>query len=210
MTEQDQVDFIKNFWKRYGNWVLTVFVLIAFAWSGYRYWEHRQDVIQDDNSTMYLSLIQSASEGSQANISAKAHYLMQNSPNSIYAGLGALILASSDVASGNIATAQQDLTWVLDHQKNPDLLSMARLRLARISLEQGEPADAIKLLSPVPAAYAMSFNMVLGDADVMLGQIDQAKAAYQLALDSASKDNKNSAMKNLIEIKLANLPEASV
>ncbi len=203
LSEQDQVDLIKKFWKNFGNWVLGIFVLMAFCWSGYRYWEHRQDVLQDAASNTYLSLIDSASKGDQVNVSAKAHYLMQNNSDSAYAGLAALVLASSDVNQGDFPSAQKDLQWVLDHQKNQDLQSMAKIRLARISLEQGEPEDAIKILTPVSQAYAMSFEMVLGDAYAMLSQTDLAKKAYESALKAA--DSEDSAAQSIIKMKLGDL-----
>ena len=62
MNEQEQVELIKNFWKRYGNWVLGLFVIIAFGLSGYQYWQHRQEQSLNQASEMYLSLVNSANQ----------------------------------------------------------------------------------------------------------------------------------------------------
>lgn len=210
MNEQEQVDLIKNCWKRYGNWILSLFVVIALGLSGYQYWQHRQEQNLNQASEMYLSLIDSANQKDRVNLKAKAANLMQNYPDSAYAGLSALILASADVSEDNLSEASADLQWILTHQANQDLKDIARVRLARISLEQGEPQDAIKILNPISQTYFVSFEMTLGDAYVLLGQNDQAENAYQAALDRMSSDQMDSdqdpGLLHLIQMKLANLP----
>ncbi len=207
MNEQEQVELIKNFWKRYGNWVLGLFVIIAFGLSGYQYWQHRQEQSLNQASEMYLSLVNSANQKDMVNLTAKAKFLMQNNSSSSYAGLSALILASAEIAQDNLSNASADLEWILVHQKNQDLKDIARVRLARINLEQGEPQDAIKILSPVSQTYFIDFQMTLGDAYVLLGQNDQAALAYQAALDQGKKiSDQDPSVLNLIQMKLANLP----
>lgn len=216
LSEQDQVDLIKKFWKNYGNWVFAIFIIIAFAWSGYRYWQHREEAEKYAASDLYMSLVDSASKGDQVNLSAKAHYLMENYSGSVYAGLGALILASSDVSQQNYLSAEKDLEWVLAHQKNNiDLQSMARVRLARIDLQLGEPQDAIARLTPVDPAYAISFEITLGDAYALLGETQQAKSAYQAALQAVDSSGQTQSqnptgqdkqqIKSLVQIKLDSL-----
>jgi predicted negative regulator of RcsB-dependent stress response len=45
LEEQEQLDQIKHFWKKYGNlisWVLTVVLGGYAAWNGYQYWQRDQ------------------------------------------------------------------------------------------------------------------------------------------------------------------------
>ena len=45
LEEQEQLDQIKHFWKKYGNlisWVLIVILGGYAAWNGYQYWERTQ------------------------------------------------------------------------------------------------------------------------------------------------------------------------
>ncbi len=227
MNEQEQVELIKNLWNRYGNWVLGLFVIIAFSLSGYQYWEHRQAQNLNQASEMYLSLVNSANQKDWVNLSAQAQYLMANNAHSAYAGLGALVLASADVNQNKLPEASAALQWILNNQTNQDIKDVARVRLARINLSQGEPLDAIKILTPVSQTYFISSEMVLGDAYVLLGQNDQATQAYQAALgrlqqlnkmggdeaesraDQADQADQDPGLLNLIQMKLASLPSKS-
>jgi len=45
LEEQEQLDQIKHFWKKYGNlisWVLIVVLGSYAAWNGYQYWQRDQ------------------------------------------------------------------------------------------------------------------------------------------------------------------------
>ena len=47
LEEQEQLDELKHFWKKYGNvitWLLIVVMGSYAGWNGYQYWQSQQSV----------------------------------------------------------------------------------------------------------------------------------------------------------------------
>ena len=45
LQEQEQLDEIKHFWKKWGTLITTLLVIVMgglAAWNGYQYWQNRQ------------------------------------------------------------------------------------------------------------------------------------------------------------------------
>jgi predicted negative regulator of RcsB-dependent stress response len=83
---------------------------------------------------------------------------------------------------------------------------VARLRLAGILLDEKKYDEALKLLAPEPAgAYAALRADLKGDILSAQGKTEDARAAYQLALE---KSDAASRYRPLIELKLDALGEA--
>lgn len=82
----------------------------------------------------------------------------------------------------------------------PELFLITRLKLARVRLAQEQPQAALDLLSVVdPGVLAAGFAEVQGDAYTQLGQLEQARAAYQRAIGLGPENA------SLIELKLRGL-----
>lgn len=203
MNEQEQVDMIKNWWKRHGNRLLILVLIVVLGVAGYRYWQSYQKNEVAKNGDRYMSLVVSAQKKDAVNIQAKAQSLMKNAPKSVYSGLAALTLGGFNASQGKLDQAVSNFEWVLNNQKNADLTAMAQLRLARIYLAQNKPDNAIKALTPVSKGYIASFEMLMGDAYAVKKDTPKAASAYQAALKAANK----LPIKPIIELKLHNLPE---
>lgn len=205
MNEQEQVDMIKGWWKKHGNRLLTIVLIVVVGVSGYRYWTSHQKTEVANNGNMYMSLVLSANKKDAINVDAKASALMKNSPKSVYAGLAALTLAGFDVNQGKLDSAKTNFNWILKHQSNSDIKAIAKMRLARIDLAQGKPAEALKLLTPVAPNFAASAQMIRGDAYAAQKNYRQAKASYKLAAKLSTK----LPIQSIVQLKLHNLPEVS-
>ena len=70
-----------------------------------------------------------------------------------------------------------------------DFKDLARLRLAAILLDEKAHDEALKVLDAKHApAYDAQFAALRGDVLVAKGQPAEARAAYQLAIEKAAKD----------------------
>ncbi|MEX2367291.1 MAG: tetratricopeptide repeat protein, partial [Pseudohongiellaceae bacterium] len=129
--------------------------------------------------------------------------------DTIYARYGSLFMARLHVRSGDLDGAERELSWILD---NPDLgllqrageeiLLTARLRLARVVLAKGEAERALQLLNNAdPGPYVAAYLEVEGDIYMAMGQIEDARSAWQ----EAAANGANSA---ILELKLRDLGEA--
>jgi predicted negative regulator of RcsB-dependent stress response len=90
----------------------------------------------------------------------------------------------------------------MDESKDTELRHIARLRLARLLIDQGKPDDALKTLADEPGAFAARYHEVRGDAFFAKKDLKQAQSEYQAALE---KDQAGSVDSTLLTLKLADL-----
>ena len=79
--------------------------------------------------------------------------------------------------------AADTLRQLLDSDTAEELKLVARSRLARVLLYQGKAQEVVELLDGQDsAAFAAIYSELLGDAYAALGQVEEARAAYQAVL----------------------------
>jgi predicted negative regulator of RcsB-dependent stress response len=108
-----------------------------------------------------------------------------------------LALARFQVEHNQLDMAAAELQWLLDNpslgllsEADEELFLTARVRLARIKLAQGMAQDALDLLRAVePGEFVGNYAEVEGDALLALGQLEEARAAYELALTENKTGN---------------------
>jgi len=89
---------------------------------------------------------------------------------------------------------ESELQWLLDNTRSgffgatdPSLVITAQLRLARVILARGEAQRALALLDTLrPGAFEAEHAEIRGDALVALGQLTEAQASFQAALQAGS------------------------
>ncbi|MBQ7625958.1 MAG: tetratricopeptide repeat protein, partial [Rhodocyclaceae bacterium] len=106
-------------------------------------------------------------------------------PKSHYAVMAALDAARVLFEEGEFAQAGEELGWVENHARDAALRDLARLRLAVVLTQQKDYAGARAKLQPLPAEpmLAARFNDVLGDAFAAEEKPQEARQAWQSALD---------------------------
>lgn len=200
LDEQEKLNQFKAKWYKYGNFLLTVLLIIAAVAVAYQWWEHKKSQQSAEAASMYAA-IQSMQQAKQPSaVISLADALMKQTPTSPYASRAALIAAAANVDQHHTPQAQTDLQWVLDHSQESGMQSIARLHLAGILLDQHRAADAIKLLdAPHDESDADQYSDLKGDALTILGQRAAARAAYQIALEKLPADQP---YRQIIEVKL--------
>ena len=88
------------------------------------------------------------------------------------------MLARLDVDAGDFAAAEAKLARVADGSKDPDLRTVARLRLARVQLAQGRYDAALATLDAV-ATPPIDARVLDLKGDVLLAKGDRAGALDQ-------------------------------
>jgi predicted negative regulator of RcsB-dependent stress response len=202
LTDDEQLEAVKRAFTEYAPWILGGVVLGVGGWYGFQHYQsHKNEVAfraADQFSQMTVAL--------QMNDPKKslqiADALIKEYPNSPYADQAQLTIARIDVESGKSADAVVPLTQVMNNSKDTELQQIARLRLARVLIDQGKPDDAIKLLAAgTPASFAGRYHEVRGDALYSKKDIPGAIAEYNAAL-GASDGGAEAAM---LQLKLADL-----
>ena len=214
-NDEEQVEALKNWWKENGWSLLTGVVIVLVVFFGNRYWQGSVQANAEAASALYDGIMERMAVNVNAEINdedlaaIEENYdeLRNSFPDSIYARYGAMMLASAYVSKANYDQAAAELNWVMENQElgfmqsaEPELFLITRLKLARVRLAQEQPQAALDLLSVVdPGVLAAGFAEVQGDAYTQLGQLEQARAAYQRAIGLGPENA------SLIELKLRGL-----
>jgi predicted negative regulator of RcsB-dependent stress response len=182
LTDDEQIQRLKALWQRYGNWILTAFIVVALIVFGWRWLEQRQIARATEGSIIYQQLLTSLAEQDTLAVDAQAEQLIQAVPKTVYAQFAALFLAREAVYDGEYDKALNYLNWVMQRTKHKAIAQIARLRIARILLAQGDYAAAQQTLAKVDdAKYLPLIEEVRGDIWLALGDTAQARAAYNAA-----------------------------
>ena len=206
-TEEEQLAQIRQWWARYGTWVsiglLTVIVIVA----GFRYWHVREARTAKAASILFNQLLDSGNQNNAAVFKGQGNYLLNTYGQTIYAQMGAFMMAKQAVDKGQLSEAVDKLQWVLAHSHNRSMKQVARLRLARVQLAQKAYDAANQTLSViVDRNYMGQIYGGRGDIAVRQSQLTQARADYQQAIESMKSDT---ALKQLYKLKLAQLSQDS-
>ena len=202
LTDDEQLEAVKRAFTEYAPWILGGVVLGVGGWYGLQHYKsHKNEVAlrAADRFSQMTAALQMNDPKKSLQI---ADGLVKDFPNSPYADQAQLTVARIDVESGKSADAVAPLTQVMNNSKDTELKQIARLRLARVLIDQGKPDDAIKLLAAgTPASFAGRYHEVRGDALYSKKDIPGAIAEYNAAL-GASDGGAEAAM---LQLKLADL-----
>lgn len=182
LQEQEQLDAVKAFWNKYGNIItwLLVLVLGGFAaWNGWQWYQRDQ---ANKAGALFDELDRAAAAGDAEKTARAFADLRQRFPGTAYAQQGGLIAAKVQFEKGKPDDARAALTWVAEQAKEPEMRTVARLRLAALLAEAKQYDEALKALE---AAKAEGFEALVADrrGDVLMlqGKKDEARNAWQVA-----------------------------
>ena len=120
-----------------------------------------------------------------------------------YASLASFLYAKKLVSIGSVASAKQQLNWVIDNSKHESIVIIAKQRIARILIsESTDGADeALKLLDTikVPSSFDSSVFTLMGDAYYRKGDVENANLSYQRAKTLLGNNGSNILLQRKIE-----------
>lgn len=200
LDEQERLDELKAWWKRWGNLVMVGLAVVIAVAAGWRYWQNRVATQSLEAATVYEQLTQSlAANDAKASREAGA-MLIDQYKGTAYAPRAALLLAKLNVGAKDLKSAQAQLEWAAANSKEPALRDLARLRLAGVQLDQKQYEAALKTLSATHSdAFAFRFHDLKGDVLLAQAKPAEARAAYQAAFGKMAEDNP---YRNIVELKL--------
>jgi predicted negative regulator of RcsB-dependent stress response len=200
LEEQEQLDQIKHFWKRYGNaitWVLMV-VMGAFAsWNFYHYWQRSQ---AQQAAALFDEVDRAVLAADAVRMERVFSDMKDKFSGTTYAQQSGLLVARQYVKLGKPEAAKSALTWVAEQSSDAGYQSLARLRLAAISMESKLFDEALKLLN---MSYPASFEALVADrkGDIFMLQGEKAKALAEY--DKAYRlFDPRTEYRRLVEVKL--------
>ncbi len=186
-TEEQQVEAIKEWWKQNGVAVISGAVLGIAALVGWRGWGWHQEKQANEASDIFAVVHEAINKIDTTALTEQAKILRENYASTPYASLAVLHEAKIQNDKGDNTAAEESLRWVLKNSKQDSVQDIARLRLARLLLAENKIDEAQTMVNASTSeAYASLANEIRGDIFVAKGELDQAKKAYDQAMQSAS------------------------
>ncbi|MCR6652263.1 MAG: tetratricopeptide repeat protein [Cellvibrionaceae bacterium] len=215
LTEEEQIEALKRWWKDYGTVVLIAAVVGLggfFAWNLYK---SHQVKSSGESASVYEKLASAmtefddgASEEQTAKIKQLANDVIAHSSSGLYADFAALYLAKLAVQQQDYAAARTHLEKVSGQGANESVKELARLRLARVLAATGETEQALNMLSvKASTAYAAAYAEAKGDVLLSLQRLVEARTSYEAALQAMGTNQPM--RRNLVQLKIDNTRTSS-
>jgi predicted negative regulator of RcsB-dependent stress response len=182
LQEQEQLDALKDFWKRYGNLITWALIAALSVFAGINAWKWWQR----DQAAKAGALFEQLELAAQANDAQRTgqifNDLKDRYPGTAYAEQGAAMAARVQFDRGQTEAATASLNWLAANASEDEYKTVARLRLAALLLQAKDYDAALKQLE---GATAPTFAALVADrrGDVLLaqGKVEPAREAYQSA-----------------------------
>jgi predicted negative regulator of RcsB-dependent stress response len=190
LEEQEQLDEFKAWWKKNGSMVinLVLALLVAYAaWQGYGYYQNKKAV---EASSLYQALVVT-DLAKTTEIKAQSAKLMEDFSGTPYAGRAAVFAAKANFATNDSKSAKSQLEWATKNAKESAVKAIASLQLAGILFEEKNYDEANKVLAAITdkGYEGLKANMQ-GDILLAQGKLEEAKKAYQAALENLDAQGK--------------------
>jgi len=189
LDEHEQSERVREWLRRNGSALVFGIALGLAAIGGWQWWQRHQA----DQQSKAASDYQAAVDAIQANDKA-AGAKVQAVPEGIFRALAQLELAKSQLQANQNDAAITTLRSV--RTNDPALTAIVNQRLARVLIDAKQADAALKLVANGDSMVVLEIR---GDAQLALGQRDQARDSYSKALLKAEV---GTPQRRLIELKL--------
>jgi predicted negative regulator of RcsB-dependent stress response len=208
-TEEEQVQAIKDWWKKNGSSLLigiAAALAIVFGWQA---WQDHQAQQRTEAANQFGNLLNTFTgedtEDKGETINYLASQLREDFADSAYAIYGSLILARYQLMDEEDAAAAADsLTWAMNKTEEGHPLRLIVLnRLARAQFTAGNHDEALATLDQAgdTGSFTAIFQELRGDILLASGDTEGAREAYIAARDATELGQRV----GILELKLADL-----
>jgi predicted negative regulator of RcsB-dependent stress response len=203
LEEQEQLDELKHFWKRWGDlitWVLIAVLGGYAAWIGWQSYSAKQST---QAAALYDTVERSALGGDIALLDRSVSDIKDKFASTTYAQQATLLAARVYNDKDRKADAKVQLNWVIDKASDEGYQALARLRLAALLIEEKAYDEARKqLTAKTPESFAPLMADRLGDLAMLQAQREEAVQQYKNAWKGLEP---TAEYRRLVAVKLAAL-----
>lgn len=217
LTEEEQLETIKRWWKEYGKWIVTAVVLVVGGYFSWGAWQDQQRARAEAGSVLYTELLdtlgveegEALADDNRSEAEQLVEQLKTEYTDTGYGINAALLWARQAVSDNELEIAESELRWVLGQEPETEIAELTRLRLARVLAAQDDVEAALSLLDErtPPNSMMADFAEVRGDVLLKQGDTDGARQAYERALGALDGQDQNRYM--LLQMKLDDIQQAS-
>jgi len=203
LQEQEQIEALKGWWKENSKWLAGAILLASLGYAGMQYWKSHQAQQAGEAAKLYAEVEKQTMSNDPKRVNDAVAALVDTFGSSAYAPRAQLLAVQVNMQAKDIARAQTQLRWVIEHATEAGLQDVARLKLASILLDEKKYDEALKQLDGKHSeSFAGLYADVKGDVLSAQGKIEEAKTAYSQALDNVEAKG---TYRSLVQLKLDGL-----
>ena len=205
LSEKEQIAQIRQWWGENGMYIIAGLVVGIAGLVGWNQWQQYRETRAGEGSEAYTAMSEALENATAVTAFEVGARLISEYQDTPYADLAGFALAKYHVGQSEAELAAGYLSGVLENTRDEEIRHIARLRLARLQMEQAEYATALQTLAiPAPGRFAARYHELRGDAH--FGLVDQATARdeYRQALGLFEQGVVNT---QLLQMKLDSLAE---
>jgi len=197
----EQGERVKSWLRENGSAIVMGLVLAFGLMFGFKQWQAWETSKRQQASAEYQVLSSLLEEENMDAAVSNYDVLKTGYPKSAYTSMAAMMMAKARLNSGQADLAASDLEYAMAHAQPEPVKVIARERLARVRLSQGDLDAAMKLIDEAPSkvGFEAQFAEIRGDIYLAKGETDLAIGSYQAALDTLEEGVGN---RELLNIKL--------
>lgn len=200
LEQQERLDQLKAFWKRYAGYIIGGLLLWALAYGGWQWWQYQQKKKAAQVSVLFERFQQSLATQNTKEVQALIQQLQKTDANAFFSKQALIEGAKMKAMQGDTASAIAWLKIAAEKKDDEGLFVMARLRWASLLIEQNKASEALTLLNfEAPEAFKALIQEMKGDAWLQLKKTPSAIQAYRQAFQSM---NVEMPQRKILEMKL--------
>lgn len=200
LDEHEQGERVRTWLRQNGSSLLTGITMGLALVFGWQWWQGRGVTHQQEAAAQYQAFNEAVVAGDAAKAKVFADLLASKYDDTAFADLAVLRHAAFLHSTGKTDQAVQLLKTAQPQVERPDLAEIFSLRLAKLLLISGKPAEAGKQLASIAKPrYPALAEELRGDIASAEGRRDDARKAYQMALTTLDQA---APTRSIIELKL--------
>jgi len=182
----EQGEIVKKWLQQNGSAIVMGLVLAFGGLFGFKQWQNWQETKGQKSYVEFEAMNERLTEGQLDSAMDNFQVLQQDYAKTPYASLAALQMGRARIESKQPELAINHFRFVMENGRPAGLKVLARERLARLLLDQGQPEEALTTIEGETdlTGFEARYAETRGDILLELGRKEDAIAAYQSALET--------------------------
>jgi len=186
MDSHEQGELVKSWLRENGSAIVMGLVLAFGLMFGFKQWQ-AWEVSKRQKASAEYQVMSSLIEAKNMDAAVSNFEVLKTDfPKSAYTSMASLMMAKARLEAGQADLAASELMFAMENAQPTPVRIVARERLARIRLSQGDTQAALTLLDNAPSeeGFEAQFAEIRGDIHLANGETALAVQSYQASLDS--------------------------
>ena len=187
LTDQQQAEIVKKWLKDNGLFIVASFGIAISSVFGFQYFQEGNLKQAENASRLYAEMEFAVRQQRLPQAQTILQQMDNDFSGSAYQIQSHLSMAKLFMDSLDYDNAITQLEFVLEQAEDETFSTVARQRIARIYIEKSQYQAALDMLGDkTPEAFSAQYEIIKGDAYMGIGDMSNAKASYEIALESLS------------------------